>query len=214
MPLIPAFLDALLRRQQFDKLVEFAAQETPAAVQMLQQAVRLVLGDDTDAANAGIDAIGQREIDDAELAAERHGRLGAPVGQRFQAAAAPTGENQRHGVFGQQTDKTRSCGRVQDSSPGLTHYGLLNIIPHDTACGVCLKPPSGIFFIHSHCYSDTPMKPNLSAKVNTNLKALLKARHHDPFSFLGLHQEESNWSVRAFLPFEQQVEIQHRRPVG
>ncbi|MDP3686689.1 MAG: alpha-amylase family glycosyl hydrolase, partial [Sulfurimicrobium sp.] len=51
------------------------------------------------------------------------------------------------------------------------------------------------------------MKPNLSAKVNTNLKALLKARHHDPFAFLGLHQEGSAWSVRLFLPFEQQVEI-------
>ncbi|BCB27086.1 1,4-alpha-glucan branching enzyme GlgB [Sulfurimicrobium lacus] len=52
------------------------------------------------------------------------------------------------------------------------------------------------------------MKPNLSAKVNTNLKALLKARHHDPFSFLGLHQEGEEWSVRLFLPFEQQAEIQ------
>ena len=52
------------------------------------------------------------------------------------------------------------------------------------------------------------MKPNLSAKVNTNLKALLKARHHDPFAFLGLHWEDDNWSVRVFLPFEQQVEIQ------
>ncbi|MFA5242144.1 MAG: 1,4-alpha-glucan branching protein GlgB [Sulfuricella sp.] len=51
------------------------------------------------------------------------------------------------------------------------------------------------------------MKPNISAKVNTNLKALLKARHHDPFAFLGLHQEGDAWSVRAFLPFEQRVEI-------
>lgn len=51
------------------------------------------------------------------------------------------------------------------------------------------------------------MKPNLSAKVNTNLKALLKARHHDPFSFLGLHQEGAQWSVRLFLPFEQRAEI-------
>src|SRR5574340_1781216 len=55
--------------------------------------------------------------------------------------------------------------------------------------------------------SDASMKPNLSAKVNTNLKALLKARHHDPFAFLGLHQEGEGWSVRTFLPFEQQVEI-------
>ena len=51
------------------------------------------------------------------------------------------------------------------------------------------------------------MKPNLSAKVNTNLKALLKARHHDPFYFLGLHQEGTEWSVRLFLPFEHQAEI-------
>lgn len=105
---VPALLvDPLLRRQQLDELVELAAQETPAALDVLDQAVRLVLGDHADAADARVDAIGQREIDDAKLAAERHGRLGAPVGEMFQTATTATRQDQCYGVLRQQTDETR-----------------------------------------------------------------------------------------------------------
>ena len=46
-----------------------------------QQRMALVLGDDADAADARVDAVRQREVDDAELAAEVDRRLGAPVGE-------------------------------------------------------------------------------------------------------------------------------------
>ncbi len=105
--LVPLGLDALLRRHQVDELIELAAQEAPAALQVLDQAVRLVLGHDADAANTGIQAIGQREIDDAELAAERHRRFGAPVRQVLQAAAAAAGQNQRNRILRQQADEAR-----------------------------------------------------------------------------------------------------------
>ena len=101
------FVDALLRRHQLDELVELAAQETPAAMQMLQQAVRFVLGDDADAADTGIDAVGKGEIDDAELAGERHGRLGTPVGQTLQATATPASQNHGKGVTRQLTNIAR-----------------------------------------------------------------------------------------------------------
>ena len=61
----------------------------------------LVLGGDADAADAGIERVGQREIDDARLAAEEHRRLGALVGQLHQAAAAPAGEHIGHGIAGE-----------------------------------------------------------------------------------------------------------------
>ena len=90
---VPVGGDALLRRQQFDELFEAAVEETPAALQVPDQALRLVLRANTDAPDAGIDAIGQGKIDDAELAAERHRRLGTPVGEFGQTRTAAAGEN-------------------------------------------------------------------------------------------------------------------------
>jgi hypothetical protein len=55
---------------------------------MADQAVRLVLGGDRDTADAGIDRVRQREIDDARFAAEIDRGLGAAVGQLQQPAAA------------------------------------------------------------------------------------------------------------------------------
>ena len=52
-----------------------------------------VLGRDPDAADAGIDGVGKREIDDAGFAAKKHGGLGAPVRKFQQPAAAPAGQN-------------------------------------------------------------------------------------------------------------------------
>jgi glycogen phosphorylase len=99
---VPAlFVEALLRRQQVDELVHLRAQEGPAALQVAQQAVALVLGDHADAPDAGVQAVRQREVDDAELAAEVHPGLGAPVGELLQAAAAPAGQHQRDGALGQ-----------------------------------------------------------------------------------------------------------------
>ena len=67
-------------------------------LQMADQAVRLVLGRDRDAADAGIQRIRQREIDDAGLAAEIDRGLGAPVGQLHQPAAAAAGQHERQGM--------------------------------------------------------------------------------------------------------------------
>jgi hypothetical protein len=44
--------------------------------------------------NARIDAVGQREIDDAELAAEINRRLCPAIRQFMQPAAAPAGQHQ------------------------------------------------------------------------------------------------------------------------
>ena len=99
IPLV--FRHALAGRQDVEALVALGPQEVPAALQMADQAVRLVLGGHADAADAGVERVGQREIDDARLAAEIHRRLGAPVGQFHQAAAAPAGQHIGHGVAGQ-----------------------------------------------------------------------------------------------------------------
>ena len=65
---IPLVLgDALRGRQDVEALVALRAEEVPAALQMADQAVRLVLGRDADAPDAGVDRVRQREVDDADL---------------------------------------------------------------------------------------------------------------------------------------------------
>ena len=51
-----------------------------------------------DAADAGVERIRQREVDDARLAAEEHRRLGPLVGELHQPAAAASGEHIGHGA--------------------------------------------------------------------------------------------------------------------
>lgn len=70
--LVPVLADLLLRRQDVDEFVKASIQKAPAALQMLDQALRLVLRGDTDAVHARIDAIGECEINDAEFSAKRH----------------------------------------------------------------------------------------------------------------------------------------------
>ncbi|HRP23222.1 MAG TPA: hypothetical protein PLC66_04530 [Thauera sp.] len=62
--------------------------------------MRLVLGDDADSAQARVRAVGQGEVDDAELAAEVPRGLGAHVGEVAQARAASAGEHQGEGAAG------------------------------------------------------------------------------------------------------------------
>ena len=59
------FRDALAGRQDVEALVALGPQEVPAALQMADQRMRLVLGGDAEAADAGIERVGEREVDDA-----------------------------------------------------------------------------------------------------------------------------------------------------
>ena len=58
----------------------------------------LVLGGHTNAANAGIEGVGQGEVNDAGLAAEIDGGLRAAIRQLLEAASATTGQHIGHGV--------------------------------------------------------------------------------------------------------------------
>ena len=90
--------NALRRRQDVEALVALWAEEVPAALQVADQAVRLVLRRHRDAANAGIERVRQGEVDDPRFAAEIDGGFGAPIGQLHQPTASPSGEHVGHGV--------------------------------------------------------------------------------------------------------------------
>ena len=98
-PEIPhGFGDALAGGQDIKAFVALGTEEIPAHLQMANEAVRLVLSGDGDAADAGVDGVGKREIDDARLATEIDRRLGAAVGQFQKPAAASPRENEGQGM--------------------------------------------------------------------------------------------------------------------
>ena len=103
--LIPVFADLLLCRQQIDELIKAAIEKTPAALEVANQALCLVLRCHADAPDTGIDAVRQGEIENAELAAERHRGLGTPVGQLHQPAATAAGKNDGVGRTRQMADE-------------------------------------------------------------------------------------------------------------
>ena len=89
--------DALARRQDVEALVALGAEEGPAALEVADQAVRLVLRGDADALDARVERVGQGEVDDARLAAEVDRGLGPDVGHLHQAAAAAARQHIGHG---------------------------------------------------------------------------------------------------------------------
>ena len=75
-PEIPACLgNTLAGRQDIETLVALGPEKVPAHLQMTNEAMRLVLGGDRDPADAGIQCVGQGEIDNSRLATEEHGGL-------------------------------------------------------------------------------------------------------------------------------------------
>ncbi len=103
---IPMLADLLLRRNELHELSQLAAQIAPAALNVLDQRLSFVLREHRNLADAGIDAIRQHEIDDAEFSAEGRGRLAAMLSECFEAFAAPAGHNYRECSAGQSADVT------------------------------------------------------------------------------------------------------------
>ena len=84
--LIPVRAGGLLvGRQHMDAAVQAVKVPRLAVADILVEDERLVLGQNTDRVNVRIDTVGQREINDAVLAAKRHRRFGQLLGQRIQA---------------------------------------------------------------------------------------------------------------------------------
>ncbi len=93
--LVPVAIVTLLRGQELDELVEAPVEERPSLLHVVDEPVGMILRRHADPADAGVYAVGEREVDDAELAAEGHRGLRAAGGERAQARAAPAGEDHR-----------------------------------------------------------------------------------------------------------------------
>ncbi len=127
---VPLLLgDPLAGRQYVEGLVALGAEEVPAALQMPDQAVGLVLRGHGDASDARVQGVGQGEVDDAEFAPEEHRRLGADVGQLQQPAAAAAGQH-----IGHRLARERAAGIARVRHVGLSTRGRLTL----TRSGICL----------------------------------------------------------------------------
>ena len=87
----------LIGRQNLGAGVGFVQTPGLAVADVLVELQGLVLGENTYGVDTGIDAVGQRKVDDAVLAAEGDGRLGGFLRQNLQTAALATG--QQHGDY-------------------------------------------------------------------------------------------------------------------
>ncbi len=98
-PLVPVLADALLRMEDLDELAELVGDNTPAEAQVTGQRERLVLEGDEDLAQPRVDAVAQREIDDAVRPPEVDGGLGALFRQRVEPLANPAREDHNDRVI-------------------------------------------------------------------------------------------------------------------
>ena len=96
---VPRFARPHLRRDRRDVLSELGVVDRPAVTQVLLQRMGLVLRQHENAAQSGMKAVAQREIDDAISSAERHRRLGPLGGQRMQARTDAARQDDADRVF-------------------------------------------------------------------------------------------------------------------
>jgi 1,4-alpha-glucan branching enzyme len=53
-----------------------------------------------------------------------------------------------------------------------------------------------------------PVSQDKTMKADLPIQALVNARAHDPFAFLGRHQTDSGWVIRVFAPHSDKVSVQ------
>ena len=96
---VPVLAHPLHGGQDFDELADFTAENIPAFADLTIQRERLVLREDEDAAQAGVDAVRKRDVDDAVDAAEDHGGFGAIASERIEALAGASSEQDSERIF-------------------------------------------------------------------------------------------------------------------
>jgi hypothetical protein len=86
-----------LRREDFNVVAE-AGEGRPTSADVAVQAKGFVLGEDVDATEIRIDAIGESDVNDAVKGSKRNGGLGAVSGKGPKAFALASGEEYSNGV--------------------------------------------------------------------------------------------------------------------
>src|SRR6266702_2569160 len=88
--LVPIFADALHGWQDLNELSELAGNNLPGFADVAIERECLVLREDIDPAQVGVNAVGKRNVDDSIDAAERNGRFSPVAGERIKSLACTT----------------------------------------------------------------------------------------------------------------------------
>jgi hypothetical protein len=91
-PLIPLFGSAELRRNCENKLAPIVGKHIPSEPDVSVEGIRLVLCQNADPFQLGVDAIGECEIDDAVNAPKRDGRFGPVLSKRIKTLTLTSGK--------------------------------------------------------------------------------------------------------------------------
>ncbi len=97
--LVPLVADPLHGRQHFHELAHFTAHNVPAFADVAIQRERLVLSKNVTPTQVGVDAVGERDVNDAVDPAEGHGRFGAVTSQRIEPFACSSSQQHSQSVF-------------------------------------------------------------------------------------------------------------------
>ena len=91
-PLVPVFVDPLLRRHHVEELAEFALKIfLPAETHVTVQTGRFVLGEHQDAPDPAVQHVGKGKIDDPVRSGKRNGGFRPIPGEGFQPRSFPPG---------------------------------------------------------------------------------------------------------------------------
>jgi hypothetical protein len=106
----------------------------PQPLPMCWISERLVLGQHRDLADAGIHAVREHEVDDAEFAAERGGGLAAIFGELLEPLPAAAGHDHGHGAARESAQVTTGrkqpvlfCGHPAPDSGSSRHAGCYRV---------------------------------------------------------------------------------------
>jgi hypothetical protein len=97
--LIPLVADPLHGGKDLDELSDLAAEDVPAFADVAVERKGFVLGEDVNAAQVGVEAVGESDIDDAIHASEGDGGLGTVAGKRIKALSGAACEKDSESVF-------------------------------------------------------------------------------------------------------------------
>ena len=96
---VPVLADALHRRENLDEFAERVGHDVPTLTNMPVQRQSLVLSENVDAPQIGIDAIRKGNVDDAVDSAKSHRRFSTVASERIQTLACTAGQQNSKSVF-------------------------------------------------------------------------------------------------------------------
>ncbi len=97
--LVPVVADPALSGEGDDEVAALGVEDVPAVGDVAVERERLVLGQEGDPAEPGVEGVGQAEIDDAVGAEERHGRFSPVARQRVEALPLAAAEDHGQGFL-------------------------------------------------------------------------------------------------------------------